>query len=598
MTTMLKTTFTKIMLPVMAILFFASCQKEVSGDGSNTVVLPDFETKVASSVSGFVTDENDAPVLGASVTAGTGSAITDKYGFFEIKNTQVVKNAAVVTVNKAGYFNGIKTYLAEAGKSAFFRIKMIPKTLAGTVPAATGGNVTLTNGLSISFPANAVVNASSNTPYSGNINVAAHWISPTATDLNLEMPGDLRGISTDGSLKTLTTYGMVAVELTGTSGELLQIASGQKATLTMPIPSAILSNAPATIPLWSFDETKGLWKEEGQAVKSGSNYVGDVSHFSFWNCDVPANYVQFNCTVKNSDGIPISQALVKISVVGNPNNAGYGYTDSSGYVGGAIPANAQLLLEIFPGYNCNTPIYSQNFSSGTTNISLGVITVNISLGLATVSGTVTNCTGNPVTNGFIISQINNYYYRYALSNTGSFSFTSVLCNNTANAVFIAEDLTSLQQSAPLNQTLVPGANAIGNLQACGTSIQQFISYTIDGGAPIEFTYPTDSLGHYGNGSTAINTIYGSRNAPTPQTFVNFSFTNAGIGLGSVQTLETFGSSELGTQTSQPSSINVNITEYGAVGEFIAGNFTGIVVAPGTPPVNKTVSCTFRVRRSF
>jgi hypothetical protein len=35
--------------------------------------------------------------------------------------------------------------------------------------------------------------------------------------------------------------------------------------------------------LWSFDEAKGLWKEEGQAIKTGSNYVGDVSHFSFWN---------------------------------------------------------------------------------------------------------------------------------------------------------------------------------------------------------------------------------------------------------------------------------------------------------------------------
>lgn len=598
MTTMLKTTITRLILPVMAILFFASCQKEVSGDGSDTVLLPDFTVKVASSVSGFVTDENDAPVMGASVTAGTGSASTDKYGYFEIKNAQVVQTAAVVTVNKPGYFKGIKTYIAQTDKSAFFRIKLIPKTIAGTVPAATGGNVTLANGLSIVFPANAVVNASTNTAYTGTINVAAHWISPTATDLNQEMPGDLRGISTDGSLKTLTTYGMVAVELTGASGELLQIATGQKATLTMPIPAAILSNAPSTIPLWSFDETKGLWKEEGQAVKSGSNYVGDVSHFSFWNCDVPANYVQFNCTVKNSDGIPISQALVKISVVGNPNNAGYGYTDSSGYVGGAIPANSQLLLEIFPGYFCNTPIYSQNFSSGTSNVSLGIITVNLSSGIATVSGTVTNCTGNPVTNGFIISQIDNYYYRYALSNTGSFSFTSVLCNNTANAVFIAEDLTSLQQSSPVNQTLVPGANAIGNLQACGTSIQQFISYTIDGGTPIEFTFPTDSIGHYGNGSTAINTIYGSRNAPAPQSFVNFSFTNAGIGVGSVQTLEMFGSSEIGTQTSQPSSINVNITEYGAVGEFIAGNFTGIVVAPGTPPVNKTIACTFRVRRSF
>jgi len=391
---------------------------------------------------------------------------------------------------------------------------------------------------------------------------------------------------------------MAAVELTGASGELLQIATGQKATLTMPIPSTILSNAPATIPLWSFDEAKGLWKEEGQAIKTGSNYVGEVSHFSFWNCDVPNNYVQFNCTIKNSDGIPISQAIVKISEVGNLANARIGLTDSSGYVGGLIPANSQLLLEILPGYFCSTPIYSQNFNSGNTNVSLGVITVNSAQSLATVSGTVTNCTGNPVTNGYIISQIGNQYFSYALSNTGSFSFSSVLCNNTTNAVLIAEDLTSLQQSAPLNQTLVSGANALGNLQACGTSIQQYISFTIDGGTPIEFTFPTDSIFHYGNGSTLTNTINGATNTASPQAFVNFSFTNAGIGLGSVQLLETFGSSDLGTQTSQPASINVNITEYGAVGEFMAGNFTGTVVTPGTPPVNKIIACTFRVRRSF
>ena len=597
MITTLKTNVTRLILPILAILIFASCQKEIDTDTGNVIVLPDFDTKVSSSVSGFVTDENDAPVMGSTVSAGTGSATTDKYGYFEINDAQVVKSAAVVTVNKPGYFKGIKTYIAESGKSAFFRIKLIPKTISGTVSAATGGNVTLTNGLVIALPANGVVNAATNVAYTGNVNVSAHWINPTASDLSQEMPGDLRGIATDGSLKTLTTFGMAAVELTGASGELLQIATGQKATLTMPIPAAILSNAPATIPLWSFDEAKGLWKEEGQAIKTGSNYVGDVSHFSFWNCDVPNNYVQFNCTVKNSDGIPISNAVVKISVVGSPYNAGYGYTDSSGYTGGAIPNNAQLLLEVFTSYACGTAVYSQNFSTTNANISLGIITINSTLGVATISGTVTNCTNNPVSNGYIISQIDNMYFRHELSNTGSFNFTTLICNNTANAIFIAEDLTSLQQSTPLNQTIVTGANAIGNLQACGVSIQQFISYTVNGGTPIEFTYPTDSLGHYGNGSTSLNTIFGSDNTAT-NSFINFSFTNTGIAVGSVQLLQNFSSTQAGTQTTFATPINVNITEYGAVGEFMAGNFTGTVTIPGPTPVNNVIVCTFRVRRSF
>ncbi len=57
---------------------------------------------------------------------------------------------------------------------------------------------------------------------------------------------------------------MAAVELTGTSGELLQIATGKKATLTLSIPSSLAASAPATIPLWFFDEAKGLWKEEAE----------------------------------------------------------------------------------------------------------------------------------------------------------------------------------------------------------------------------------------------------------------------------------------------------------------------------------------------
>ncbi len=600
MNSIIKNKIFRVIVTVFAVLLFLSCQKDLSSeDGLFPVQVTDLTTKVTSSVSGFVTDENNAVVLGASVTVGSSFATTDKYGFFEVKNVQVVKNAAMVTVNKPGYFKGIKTYIATENKAAFFRIKLIPKANSGSINGTAGGNVTLSNGLIVALPANAVVNAGSGVAYSGAVNVAAHWIDPTATDLNQTMPGDLRGIATDGSLKTLTTYGMAAVELTGASGELLQIAPGKKATLTLTIPASIQGTAPATIPLWSFDETKGLWKQEGEATKTGNTYVGEVSHFSFWNCDVPANYVQFNCTIKNVDGIPIPFATVKITVVGT-NNAGYGYTDSSGYVGGAVPGNAQLLLEVFSDYSCGTPIYSQNFATTNTNLSLGVITVNSVSVTAAVSGTVTDCSNNPVSNGYIV-MINGYqYFRYSLSNTGTFSFNTILCNNTATVTFVAEDNIGLQQSSPLSMTLSAGANAIGNLQACGVSTQQFVTYTINGGAPISYTVPGDSITHFGNGTFAGSYI--SAFSPAGGNGeVNISFSNTGIAVGTAQNLLGFSSTQFipNTQTTIPTPINVNITEYGAIGQFISGNFSGAIVTTGPPPITTyNIVYSFRVRRNF
>jgi len=139
------------------LLLFFSCQKELSIENGNvTNNPPDLTTKVNSSVSGFVTDENDAPVVSASVQAGGSVTTTDKYGHFEIKNIQVVETAATVTVSKAGYFSGIKTYEARENKSASFRIKLIPKRIVGTIDANSGGTVALPNNLSVKLSGNNV----------------------------------------------------------------------------------------------------------------------------------------------------------------------------------------------------------------------------------------------------------------------------------------------------------------------------------------------------------------------------------------------------------------------------------------------------------
>lgn len=578
------------LLLIFTLSIFFSCQKDLSlEDGGTIVTPPDFSTKINSSVSGFVTDENDAAVMGATVQFGTSNITTDKYGYFEAKNVQVVKEAAVVTVIKPGYFKGIKTYIAKEGKAAFFRIKLIPKTTVSNINAASGGTVTLANGLSIKLPAGGIVNAASNAAYTGTVNVAATWLMPTDPDLNKIMPGDLRGINTEGSIKLLQTFGMAAVELTGSSGELLQIVNGQKATLTLPIPSSLLASAPATIPLWYFDEANGLWKQEGSATKTGNTYVGDVGHFSFWNWDVPGNFVQFDCIVLNANAQPIQNALVIISVVNNPFNTRHGYTDASGYVGGLIPENSQLQLDIYSSFGCSTPSYSQILTTTNTNISLGNIAISTSSSQAVITGTVTNCANTPVTNGYVIMQGVNQSGYYELSNTGTFTINLLLCSaSSVNITLIANDAVNQQQSIVMPYTITAGTNNIGNIIACGNSTQQFFNYSVNSA-----NYSiTDSVGQYPTGNS-INLYSHTANNTS---YANAEFSSQNIGINSIQNLTAFTCQQITEQVTILNPISVNITEYGSIGQFMSGNFIGVLKGTAAPNNIYNITGNFRVRR--
>lgn len=585
-------------------LFIISCQKEISGEGFiPNETPPDLSTKISSSVSGFVTDESEKAVNGAIVTIGSSTATTDKYGFFEITNAQVVKEAAVVTVAQPGYFKGIKTYIATEGKSAFFRIKLIPKTNEGSIDATAGGNVTLSNGLIISLPTNAVVNAATSSAYSGQVNVAVQWLNPLADDLDRTMPGDLRGLDSNGALKSLTTYGMAAVELTGSGGELLQIASGKKATLTIPLPSGISSSAPSTIPLWYFDEALGLWKQQGNAVKTGNNYVGDVSHFSFWNCDIaaPNGFVNFNATIVNSAGMPIANASIFVKHSTDAGWGAHGYTDSSGYVKGGIPANSQLVFEVYTD-GCNTPVYSQTINTTTSSISLGTITIGTSSS-ATITGNVTNCSSMSVTDGYVLVKNGTYYYRSPVNPDGTFSFNTILCSGaSANVQILAVDNATSQQGNVLAYNIVSGNNPIGTLNACGTSIEQFINYTING-TSYSIATPADSLTEYINtqATPPLITVSGYSPGNTGSTSMSayIVFSQTGIAVGSTQNLVSFITKQFSDSSSSATittPIPVNITEYGTVGQFVAGNFTGTLTGPAPANTLYNVTCNFRVRR--
>ena len=467
-------------LSLLILLVLFGCQREISFIGGvdtprGEIATPD---PVTAALQGNVFDETGAPAADVTVQAGSKTTLSDKNGYFRINDASLDKKTAVITATKAGYFKGYRTFAATSGAN-YVNIKLAKKTAAGTIDAATGGDVSISNGSRVALSASAVVKATSGVAYNGQVKVYAAYIDPTASDIDQIIPGSFMANDKDGKRVTLSSYGMLAVELESASGEKLQIKSGSTAKLTTAIPSSLQASAPAAIALWSVDETTGVWKEEGIATKSGNAYLGEVKHFSFWNCDVSATAVTLSMTLKNSDGNPLIGAHVTLKRP-NTNWVVHGYTDSLGQVSGYVPNNEALVMNVLN--QCGNSFYNQNIGPFAQPTNLGTITLtNSGSSVVTVKGKLVDCSGIAITNGYALVAFGYATHYSAVNTTGDFQTTFVRCaNGPTSFTVVGIDNATQQAGGSTAVTLTTPLTNAGSVSACGTSILQFINYTLDG----------------------------------------------------------------------------------------------------------------------
>jgi hypothetical protein len=577
-----------LLLVFVAILSF-QCQKEISHGGGD----PDNDVLITRTVQGNIVDENGQPASGVTVRVGSKTVITDAKGYFRVVNAGISKNASLVTAEKSGYFKAYRSFIATSGAN-HVSMKLIKKELAGTI-AAGGGEITLSNGAKVALPANAVVKAAGGS-YSGAVNVYAAYIDPAAGDISETVPGSFMADDGNNKRVTLASYGMMAVELESASGEKLQIATDKTATLTMPIPLSIQSSAPATISLWYVDEQTGIWKEEGTAAKSGTQYIGQVKHFSFWNCDVSMQAINLSMTIKNNEGAPLVHVPVRLTrTAPGPGSQSYGFTDSLGQVSGLVPANEALLLEVLDP--CHNAVYSQNIGPFAQHTNLGVITItNSGSALVTIKGTLLNCSGSPVTNGYAIIAIGNNSSYVNVNSSGEFSLSMTRCSATpATCDITGVDNGTQQQGTVSGITIVSPITNAGNIMACGTSSLQYINYTLNGTNYSITSIASDSLYMFTSqqGAVPYVTTAGAWNSATNAS-INFAFTSPmAPGVYPMDRLSVNGFQN--QFLIQP--FNIAVTNFPTVpGGFYEGSFSGQFRDPQvTTPVH-TISGTFRMRR--
>ncbi len=432
------------------------------------------------SVMGVISGPTGAPEMNAIVRSPYGGeeTRTDPNGVFFLNNILVYDKLGYITITKPGFHQGSRSFLPLETGSNRVNVQLLPMTQSGTFSAASGGTVT-SGLLQLNFPANAVT--LNGQPYTGIVRVYAAALDPTSTTMFDQMPGELLGGMND-SLQLLRSFGMASVELRDANMNELQLATGVPATLTFNIPASLQAEAPATIDWWSFDETLGYWKHEGEAQKSGTQYIGQSSHFSWWNLDIPGTFNELIGNVISVGADPVSNAQIELI---SPSLGGaITYTNSSGAFSGRIPKNETLTLRI--NLICSTTndwalANSESIISEESNISEN-FTAELN-GFFQVSGTLVNCENQPVVSGYV--QLNNQVF---LTQNGAFSIQ--VC--ATGSYEITGFDTSIPDSTKASEleTIQVGTSGldVGEIQTC---VELFGSVTdIDG-----HMYPTILIGN-------------------------------------------------------------------------------------------------------
>jgi hypothetical protein len=287
------------------------------------------------SIAGKIIDESGASIAGAIVQIGSRSYSTDANGLFYMTGLTLNSDRVVLKVTKSGYWERTAALFVKSGHTGFTKVVMPIKNFNNTVSGTAGGIIQSGNSI-ISFPANAFTTESGAT-YSGQVYIAFKDLPTTDPNFGGLTPGtDLLAEDINGDQKLLISYGMIGAELQDVSGNKIILAPGKKATITFPIAADQLAASPATIPLWHFSDDKNVWMEEGSATKQGNNYVGEVSHFTWWNCDDPGDFCHVSGYVKDCAGNPVPYTMVSVDGDQSKN------TDNTGFYQGLVSINTPL----------------------------------------------------------------------------------------------------------------------------------------------------------------------------------------------------------------------------------------------------------------
>jgi hypothetical protein len=241
-----------------------------------------------------------------------------------------------------------------------------------------------------------------------------------------------------------------------------------------------------------------------------------------------------------------------------------GYTNVDGIVAGLIPANQTLTMNVYSDYstcNSNNIVYTTTIGPFNTDTILPNVVITST---ANVQGTLLKCDNTNVTNGYVVlSKYGNMSFSPVTN--GAFSFHEIYCSNDTQFTLKGVDIENFQQTDTIAYNFTVPITTIGNLQACN-AIDEFISYQLDS-QPTVFlvnnvaAYQLQTALTLQASGQENQSLYIWGNTMSPGIYDSTTFIMEGYPVGFVD-------------STTPNTMQYNLNQVGAVGEFVDMTFSG------------------------
>ncbi|WP_298510947.1 leucine-rich repeat domain-containing protein [uncultured Kordia sp.] len=403
---------TKLIFALICILCIQNCKDDdfnTTGDttSSETEAVRDqqfktenFGNATTAKFIGSITDTSGNKLENVQIIIGNTTTLTNNNGLFILNDVDVFENFAYIKAQKEGYINGSRVVLPKTDGVNIINIVLFQKDVVATVNSGETSQVSLPNGAEVNFGGD--FTTATGEAYTGPVDVVLHYITPNSEETFTQMPGSLFAQTATNEASALETYGMLSVNLFSPAGEALNINSNTPARIEFPVDESQTNIAPETINLWYFDEENGYWKEEGQAVKEGNKYVAEVTHFTWWNCDIPFDSIDFCFSINPLHTDATIPYYVVITRVSNNQIIYAGDIYAYNVECGLVPNNEEISINIYSSSEtCNTElIHSETLGGYTTDTTVD-ISFTEEVTSTSITGIATNCDGDPIINGYV-----------------------------------------------------------------------------------------------------------------------------------------------------------------------------------------------------
>lgn len=459
---------------------FSSSEDPINGENSmDDQLFQDtyFGNRVTKDFIGFVQLRRDeSKVSDAQVRIGNKTVTTDRNGIYIIKDAEVFENFALAEVTEQGYNNRFRSIIPKESGYNTLRIPLNNYSFFNLADLVQNDSIRINHNFSkLRMKAN--FTSENGSAFNGEGIFIFNYVSPLGISPYFASNGIRLGQSQQNRRKYVRSYGFVELDFLSTPNYdpiNIDLDANNPAFVEIDIREEDLSDAPDEISIWHFDENVGYWKEQGTATKINNTYVAAIPKKGKWNFAVANGYAEacINLQPQNIDSkkpyrlyITSSDSFFRVFYDGVVHA-------NDGSVCIPLPKNESINAYVYAAdLSCQEQgLHIEPIGTLSDNTNFTISFTDEAVNKVRVTGTITDCSGQPLRNGYVlVPPIENSYF----SKVNAFGISNGIIDFTIDDCFLDNlnvqiyDFENSQDKTVFNASLT-GENTIdlGNLNIC------------------------------------------------------------------------------------------------------------------------------------